>query len=579
MAVVNPYSFDRLVATISQNERKDMLARLRAQAKTETISLEAEIDRSIAPVKDIDNQFSAESLFLRIWLFLKALFLNSAIDNTYKAYLLGRIAKRIAKKYSGLVDTSRGVFLREMYDKSIMLKRAADFFSTTLSLINSDPGNFYVFLGTFFVPLISERFKAEVDPYNFPLEWANPAELHITQVRKLEKIMQTIDQTQRAGLYSAIQSANWLRQFCNLPFKRFLTQFGASSKGSSCKFSAVSRDINEFAKVLCNGQAVPRELLEALYLFNNQTITEELAEEEDLPEYDAEAAEFISDATERLKEIHSFIESVPLQSIGALVYRAADWKPAKPEGVDDWFTRFKANWRKIFDRKWASWLTDQRRENVRHQLATLCGLDDVPLMPNRPWNALWGDDVPFKFDYALGFLAFFFKNIFPKYTQILKIVLLEGKFYQNDHRQIFTDALDNLLQQEKNLDMLISMLDEKGAYGILFSELAFSASMSKQKVTALMEKIETNAGQIIVNFSKGCSALATVLDALDSKSVQQPRAPGTPNVIFPNEKTQLLFRQKLTAVKDNISKMQVLLRQIGDMSDSERELQEIYKSA
>ena len=129
---VNPYSFDRLVATISQDERKELLFRIRAQAKTETISLEAEIARSIAPVKDIDNQCSTESLFLRIWLFLKALFLNSAIDNTYKAYLLGRIAKRVAKKYSGLVDTSRGVFLREMYDKSIMLKRAAVFFSTTL---------------------------------------------------------------------------------------------------------------------------------------------------------------------------------------------------------------------------------------------------------------------------------------------------------------------------------------------------------------------------------------------------------------------------------------------------------------
>jgi hypothetical protein len=69
------------------------------------------------------------------------------------------------------------------------------------------------------------------------------------------------------------------------------------------------------------------------------------------------------------------------------------------------------------------------------------------------------------------------------------------------------------------------------------------------------------------------------LDALDNKSEPQPRAPGTPNVIFPNVKTQLLFKQKLNAVKENINKMQRLLRQIGDMADSERELQEIYKSA
>jgi hypothetical protein len=315
-------------------------------------------------------------------------------------------------------------------------------------------------------------------------------------------------------------------------------------------------------------------LLEALYLFNNQALLDEQGDSDNM-EPNNDAAEFITTATSQLKEIRSFVSSVPLAPLGAIVNHSADWAPAKPEIADDWFLKFKANWRKIFDRKWTAWLADQRKAGVHRQLATIFGLDEVPRLPNRPWSELW-DDISFKFDYALGFLVFFFKNVFPQYTQILKIVMLEGRFYQNEQRQLFTDALDTLLQQEKNLDVLIEMLDGKGAYGALFSDLASSGFQSKQKVKALMEKIENEAGNIIVNFSGSCSSLVTVLDVLDGNTA---RAQSAPNVMFTNEKTQLLFTQKLTGVRENLSKITVLLKQIGDMSDSERELQEMALSA
>lgn len=560
---MNVNSFDRLVSNISQNERKRILSRIRTQINAEALSLEAAIDRSLEPVGgSLEEHFNAESLFLRVWLFLKSIFLNNAIDNIYKAYLLSRIARRLAKKYSSLLDFSRGVFLHDMYNKSLMLKRAADFFRTTLSIIDSNPGDFYVFLGTFFVPLISERFKSEVDPYNFPLGWANPGELHITQIRKLEKIMQTIDPNQRAHLASAVQSAHWLKQFCNLPFRRFLTQFSNQGAGV-CKFSTVSKDINEFAKVLCNSRPIQRELLEALYLFNNQYVLDE--EEENLPEHNAEAEEFVTQAASQIKTIRSYLNDVPIQSIGTLMHHSVDWVPSQPDTADDWFLKFKANWRRVFDRKWNSWLADQQIEAVHRQLEILFGLDSIPLLPNRPWSTL-RSNVAFKYDYSLGFLAYFFKNVFPKYTQILKIILLEGKFYQSDQRITFTDALDNLLQQEKNLDTLMNMLSEQGEYGKHFVELADSAAFARAKIDALMEKIEETSEEIVHNFLKGTASLSTILDAYDPANKNSNNI-STIQITFQNEKAQAAFIQRLKEIKENTTKVIGLLNQIGDLSE------------
>jgi hypothetical protein len=337
-----------------------------------------------------------------------------------------------------------------------------------------------------------------------------------------------------------------------------LTQFSGQGTGV-CKFATVSRDINEFAKILCNGRSVQRELLEALYLFNNQNVVEE----EDANSPDQRAEEFVSQATSQISEIRTFMNAVPMRSIGALMYRTADWTPPQMETADDWFLRFKTNWRKIFDRKWESWLADQRHESVRRQMAAIFGLDAMPLLPNRPWS---GSSEVFKYDYMLGFLAYFFKNVFPKYTQILKIILLEGKFYQNEQRMAFTDALDKLLQQEKNMDSLMDMLTEQGEYGKFFAQFSNDV-MSRQKLGALMEKIEAQAAGIVQNFLTGCVSLSAVLDAVNSSS-KDGRDAAALIIKFQNEKIEAAFRGRLAEVKENMVKITGLLKQIGDMSES-----------
>jgi hypothetical protein len=85
-----------------------------------------------------------------------------------------------------------------------------------------------------------------------------------------------------------------------------------------------------------------------------------------------------------------------------------------------------------------------------------------------------------------------------------------------------------------------------------------------------MEKVENEAGQIIVSFSGSCSSLVTVLDALNGNSSA---------FMFTTEKAKLLFTQKITGVRENLVKMTSLLKQIGDMSDSEREVHELALSA
>ena len=92
-------SFDRLVSRLSSSERTALLEKLQTKVDPESQSLVSVEVSGGGSYKDIELQYKSESIFVRIWLFLKSIFSNTDVKVLYNAQLVSGRAKYVEKNY------------------------------------------------------------------------------------------------------------------------------------------------------------------------------------------------------------------------------------------------------------------------------------------------------------------------------------------------------------------------------------------------------------------------------------------------------------------------------------------------
>jgi hypothetical protein len=511
---MDEFSFDRLVARLSAEERDDLLKKVRVPYDEAANSLSVKAKDIPALKGNLAEQYGREGLFFRIILTIRAFFQGTPKFNIYREALLRRIARQIDKKYSGLMDYPKKVLLQPLFDRVVLLKGAADYFYASFTSVEEDEGKFYVFVGAFFLPKISEGFQKDVDPHNHPFATDDVVLLRINLLKKLDRLLQTIESEERTRLYGAIQSLHWLLQFTSLPFRGLIAQFAGAGKGSTqCTFASAAPYLDQFAKILCNGRPLQRELFNALYLYDHQDSVDAALDVDAAGVLETGALTFTQTASAHIQVIKDFMRSVPLEGLGVILHRSVAWAPEQPDTAEDWFVKYKASWRNIFDRAWDAWLEERSRELTRKKLDAHFHIDHFPLLPHRPWAELF-EGLPFKYDVALGFLLHYYRRTFPHQVRQVEQVLLDGRFPQQLIRDKTSDALEALVTRGRSLDTLLQRLTPEGDLGSQFLTLAPGAALNQRKIITLLSEVAAEALSIIKAFMEAVPALTEMLDRI-----------------------------------------------------------------
>ena len=506
-------TFERLVSQISEDERSALLEKMRPlEGDPDNRALESAKDPSMnADEIEIENGIKSESIFYRLILWLRSVLSSTSMEQLYNDDKIMALFRKINKEYPGLIDYRGALLLGIFYEKLQELKKAADFFRPYLDAIYESIGAFYVFMGSFVVPEVTQRMNEEVDPTSLPLDREVTGELRSSFLRKMEEVIKDIPPHRRSGLYQCAVSVEWLYQFVRLPFERFL---GAFSNGLSdsqvARFESVTGELNSFAKVLCNGLKVPSEALEAVYLFSAKKMVPASSEAGD---DDSRAKEFMDKATSFMTIIHMFINSVPLRYVNKVVYNNIQWQPEQFSGAEDWFARYKEQWKKLFDEQWNYWLKEKKKNSLNKRLKDNFGIEKVPLLPDRPWAEMWGG-VNFHYENTAGFLYWFVSKKQNEVCEPLKTLLLEGQFVNKENRAEFANTLNDLSQISSAIYDLAEDLSKTGQTGMVFEKLA----SDHLRTLAAQSKIDTliieREALVRANKNSFCNCARSVLSVL-----------------------------------------------------------------
>jgi len=516
----NANSFDRLVSELGKEERLALLDKLSAlePSSAETEKIEAPDHASIPDViSDIQTKLQEESFFLRLWLFLKSIFSGTNQRVLYNDMLIARKAKMLSKNFGDLFDYKKSSLLTNFFIELRNLHQAADFYKSGIAAYEESPGEAYVFLGSLFLSDYYEKIESEASPYSLDFSKIPTQELRNSLLRKMEDFLANIPPADRQNLYQNVQSLEWIKQFVKLPFEKFLGRFTSYNHTEFiCPIDSITNELNQFVQVLGYPKKISPEILETLYMLN-RGFTSSYEEKNNTQENAKDPAkEYQEQCAYSIAKINKFIKTIPLKSIAAVASKDADWTMPNPRGIEDWFVKFKAQWRKQFDRKWESWLVDRRKSEIRVACQQVFNENKLPLLIDRPWTKIWSG-IPCGKDYSLGFLYKFFSSVYPKIAPVLKIIQLEGDFVLREVRVEYTNCCNDFAKQEESILLLYGKLQEDGVYFDSFENIArekLRTIQNQSRMDSLMLSIETEASMLSSKFGTSCREMLNLLEGI-----------------------------------------------------------------
>ncbi len=553
-------SFDRLVTGLSDSERKDLLEKMQAGAGSQNTASMHSVDDYVE-LGNFAEQIKQESIFLRIWLWLKSIFTNSGVEELYNERKIAYIARRLNKTAPDLIDYGREIILSSFYNKLVELKLCADFFRPYLAAIDDNDGDFYVFLGSFMMEQVTQEMDKNVDPYSNSIEVGAKPEVRMGLLRKMDDILSTISQNERRGMYAAVRSVEWIKNFCHINFTRMMNYFTSLTDGvNTCSFGSIAGELGDFAKVMCNGIPVQEAVLEALYLFS---IKKRHVIADETPGA-TPAREFIEKAHAQLSMIDMFIQTVPLKLLCCVVFNDVNPNIGTFTGGEDWYAKYKAKWKKLFDQKWSQWSNDCKKENLRHSLTMNFKLENFPVIPNRPWKKMWGSGIHFRYELTGGFLLWYFKETFQTHELTLKTLMLEGDFVKKDNRVEFTDSFNALVQVSIDLANFGRRVSDAGDIGVLLGKLGeekMRTIQGAQKAESVMRSAESDMASIIIHFGDAVRIIELCLAGVFGERTDS-RYDGLTNLNHVQGHQNEEFKVKLKEARESLGNALEMLKEL-----------------
>lgn len=553
-------SFDELVAGISSDERKYLLAKIN-QNREHSFPL-VQPAREETDSFTLDIKLNSESFLYKLFLWIRSLISKKHKLEIYNDDLIRTLARKINKNHPGIVDMQNGLILSLFYEKLKELKNAADFFKPYFNIFNENPGKFYVFMSTFIAPEIASSINAEADPYSVPFEKEGTKEVRSSLLKKMEGILKDIPQKSRAVMYDAVKSLNWLKRFSELPYTHFLAQFTAIvSENYTCPFTNAQTDFNALANVLSDARSIPNEALEALFLFPQRKggATVELDQDTE-----KSMREFLSKSAAGISMVQMFISTVPFFALGKVIFSDYDWQIETFGGAEDWFVKFKEEWKIVFDERWESWLRDRKKSQLADVLMEKFGILSFPELPYRPWANLWGG-VPFRCEMTGGFLYWFATVKYEEIIGVLNVLVLEGVFLNNDNRAEFSEAMNKFAEINHQVQLFGESLNEKGSVGSVFAKLIADhvrTLKGQNMVNSIILNAETSIRGWESSFCDCCRTIENVLAGILDDEKTDKKYESIQNLMTIKGRENRAYRDNLQAEREVLLESRRILAEI-----------------
>ncbi|MDR0759910.1 MAG: DUF5312 domain-containing protein [Treponema sp.] len=507
-------TFEQLVRVLSPGERESLLQKVKDKLTHDQEPLYVDKDDSVVEV-EVEEAYARLPWFYHVVFFVLGFFSAKPPFKLYQDRELAKLGRIINSQAPGFYDHSKSLLLPGFYEELINLKKSSRFFFNALGVsVGQDKGAFFAFLGSLEMEDIHKRLVQETDPVTVAEQnpGVSPMELRRIASRKMEDVIDLIDENQRTAMYANIRSLYCLKQLSSFVFDRMIMAFSTdlSAGGMTCSVLSVRGLLVNLNNILFSLREIPSmSLFEALFVFM-------LQEKAKKPRFDieAETQKFLDRAEYSLAAIRKFNRATPLTLIIRCASRDLSLSPALISGGEDWLVVYREYWKQSIKDQFTWYLRAARARELQKSFQSFfTGIDMEPL-ENMESEAN-PNGIPVKEALSLSLLRTYHAEVFAKNTAVLNTILINGEFYNRADRLEFSSSYSDLNQLGEVINDFDYQLSSLGEFGLRYAatqEGLTLPALKRRKMLGIVDEVNYAAVQII---EKSKTALTTMLGILN----------------------------------------------------------------
>ena len=340
--------FDKLVARLSSDERREMLSRIEKSFR----ELEPPEELPEPPeTVDLDESYREMGLLRRLIVMIVAFFTGRDRLTVVETHLLRDLRRQVAAAMPHGFDTTHDQMRPKAVEDFRELARCARYFAGILGrVMGRDRSPFVAFLVGLHTPSTQRRLLEETDPNTIGEAYPDASEHEVKRrsVAALESVLVDVQPASRQKVYNDIRVLHHMMALSSFQYDRLVAAFLPVAGGDAVPVpvARVSRELEKLASIFAGLRVGPSaRLLEALSLFEHQDQLDSAdVEIEGIVQADLEAA------SESYAAVHSFGRRYPLTELVRIATNSIHFKPTPLPGGEDWFIQWKNFWMDRVDR-------------------------------------------------------------------------------------------------------------------------------------------------------------------------------------------------------------------------------------
>ncbi len=487
--------FDKLVAGLSTNERRDMLQRIASSVK---VIEPDEVPDEYATV-DLEGRFERMGLVRRLVVIVVAFFTGRELLSVVESYLLRDLGRTVNARLPHGFDTVQQHLRSGAVEDFARLCEHSRRFADILSrVMGRERRAFLAFLASLHAPEAHERLQRDTDPFAIAAEQPELKEADVRRraLNEVEEAVSTLPAAIRQKIYTDVRGLHELMLLSAFPFDRIRLAFEPAPGGEPVPVP-VSRIVDELARLAGIFEGLRQDpspvLFEALALYEER---EQLEGEDEMVE--RVVREHVSRFAGAYEQIREFGRRYPLVDLVRIAHANIHFRPTPPGGGEDWFNQWKGFWRDRVEAAHRRYAYRRRVESLLSQARSAFEVDSVGVFPGYPPSGL---DQPARHGLSMGLLKVFVDEILPHdVAGPVGALYREGEFYKADNRADMDRAWRALERLQTDIANFEVRLRSTGDLGIAWrqaDEDSLPAEAARERRLSLVASIDGDASALL----------------------------------------------------------------------------------
>jgi hypothetical protein len=562
-------AFDRLVRTLSSEERQLMLDRIRSIEVKDNAPL---IVDDSSETYDSREDFARLGFWARLIIFIKSLFSGTDRYEIVEESAIQRLAKELEHSAPSLLSYQDGELGHGFYDRIVALEGALAFLKQPLkNALGGEKEDFVAFYGGWSMPVLQQQLMDLLDPRRIAFERSIEKPMDVKRIVELlfDDLMDGIDDMERKKLYQQARSLTILRKLVDFPYTKLTAPFLYSSSGPApAGMNEVRVPLFEFNTVLHSLEPLPdEETLKTFFMFDMQ---------KELEEREFNAAEQLVNLMDRLSRafalIRDLFKGMRINDLCKIMSRNLNYQPGSISGGEDWFRIYRKFWEKRIDKVLGRFVEEEKRNQIITEAAKYLKRNELPLLDYYRSGSLPMEVQP-RFSISLSFIRAFVKDLYlQELHSPLKLVLIDGQFYKDQNREDYNESYSGILKVIDEIKYIDSALSPEGAVRRSIDQIAKEMAVMKvlrRKIEGKIGELDREAERIIVAFQDNLRRLTDVLGGIVEGDMGG-RFDTLSNLGYIGKNDNKNLLKRLRSIREVLEKTLVISR---DLFDIERNLE------